>query len=140
MYYPTAKRREDARVFEIAGSNQFRDLHVVVTRQVRRELQVRVKWANGQTADDTTVHFAYEHADYYDRLEASPLSQTTNRAGLAELHLFGDARTRVQAEKAISSQTGPDSYRYSTIVELETTALPRSLDLILSPAQKPIPH
>jgi hypothetical protein len=140
MYYPAAQRREDARVFEIGGSRQFRDLHVVVMRQARRALQVRVKWPNGKPADDTWIHFAYEHAEYYDRLEASPLSKTTDRAGVAELHLFGDARIRVQAEKAISSQTGPDSYRYSSVVELETNRLPPSLDLILSSSQRPVSH
>jgi len=140
MYYPAAKRREDARVFEIGGSRQFRDLHVVVTRQARRALQVRVKWPNGHPADDTWVHFAYEHAEYYDRLESSTLSRTADRAGVAELNLFGDARIRVQAVKAISSQTGPDSYRYSSVVELETNRLPPSLDLILSSSQRPVSH
>ena len=85
---------------------------------------------NGHPADDTWVHFAYEHAEYYDRLESSTLSRTADRAGVAELNLFGDARIRVQAVKAISSQTGPDSYRYSSVVELETNRLPPSLDLI----------
>jgi hypothetical protein len=131
-YYPAAERREDARVFEIGGSDHTWNVRIAVNRLVRRDLRVHAIWPNGQPADDTWVHLAYENARGYEDPVTSALSQVTDRTGVAELHTFGDSRIRVQAEKAVDDQKGSAPSRYSAVVELETTTLPRSLDLVLS--------
>ena len=61
---------------------------------------------------------------------------------LAEIQVFGDFRIRVLAEQFVETEKLParSNPRYSPLVELETTKLPPSVDLIISSSDVHLAH
>jgi hypothetical protein len=134
LFYPSATRIEDARTLEIGASKHLRNVDFALRRLTKREMRVRVTWPNGQPADYASVHVAYEHTDEYEAPVTSSYSWVTDGAGVANLSVFGALRIRVQAQKRIPEEEMEAAPRYSAVVELETSKLPPSLDLVILPS------
>lgn len=129
LFYPSAVRPDDARVLEIQGSSHVKNVDFIATQLRAHDLAVSVGWPNGEAVNSASVHFAYEGMEWDDKPIVSSHYAETDNAGIASLHVYGDWRIRIQAVKLVDL---PARFRYSPVMELEATKLPRSLNLMLS--------
>lgn len=131
MYYPSAKRPEDGRILEIRGSGHIKNVDFSLTRLPERRLRVRVAWPDHQAVDGASVSVVYGQAGAHVNLNAPSESFTTDRTGVAQVSIFGDARVKVQASIFNPEEVLPPFCSYSGVVELETSRLPTSMDLLV---------
>jgi len=136
MYYPSALRREDRTILEVTPEKRhLRDVNFTVHALVDRALPVRVRWPDGRTAEQASVRLAYEHSSEWDDVVRSAEVGFGDGKEPITIHVFGDSRVRVIAEAYVGGELDqrrmPLPHR-SSVVELDTTKLPRSLDLTIT--------
>jgi hypothetical protein len=131
MYYPSARRPEDAQVFEIKGAevNRHVDFHVV--RLQERKLSVRATWADGRPLVDGSITVVNVQPEAYDDLTWLTNEFPTNKDGVAEVSVFGDIRVRLQAVSYNPEETEPPSTSVSRPMLLETWRLPPGVNFVV---------
>jgi hypothetical protein len=142
IYYPSARRPEDARILEITPqAPHVHHVDFIVRPLSKRTLKVRALSPTGQPVAEAPILVAYENTRDWDEVIKSHASYT-DRHGLAEIQVFGDFRIRVLAEQFVETEKLParSNPRYSPLVELETTKLPPSVDLIISSSDVHLAH
>jgi hypothetical protein len=133
LYYPSDEHRAEARALEITSDRKrLKNVDFTLRRLAEHTLQVRATWPNGQPIEGAVIHAALEHTSEWEEPATASRFWETDAKGVAQVHLFGNSRVRVLAEKFVDDQksTGP-SPRYSQIIELEPTKPPHNLDLVV---------
>jgi hypothetical protein len=133
MYYPSARRPEDAQVFEVKGAegNRHVDFHVV--RLQERKLSVRATWPDGRPLVDGSITVVNVQPKAYDDL-AGPANSNefpTNNDGVAEVRVFGDTRVRLQARTYNPEEVEPPFSSVSRPMLLETWRLPPGVNFVV---------
>lgn len=132
QYYPAGWQSRNARVLEVGPGQEIAKIDFAVSQIAGRTIRVHVAWADGKPAEDAWVYVAYPHTEAFDSLTNATDFRRTDHSGNTELLVFGESRIRVFAEATVDNGTRRGSPRYSTPVELDTTALPTNLNLALS--------
>jgi hypothetical protein len=137
LYFPSALEREHAEVLEITEKEQhLRDRNFVVKPLAHRTLDVRVTWPDGRASDDALLCVTYEQGGERERLHALSQYGWTDSRGVGIIDLFGEIPARVYAYTVADEKSAP-RYRYSTAVELQPSALPHHLELVLRSSDPP---
>jgi hypothetical protein len=131
LYYPNARRPEDARILEIHGPEPIRTVDFLVTRLPERKVRVRATWPDGRPVGGGSVSVTNAQAEAYDDLGASADDFTTGDDGLAEVVAFGDGPVKIQASAFNPEEVEPPFCSYSGAVLLEGPRLPLSMDLVV---------
>jgi hypothetical protein len=131
MYYPSARRPEDAQVFEVKGAevNTHVDFHVV--RLQERKLSVRATWADGRPLVDGSITVVNAQPEAYDDLAGLANEFPTNNDGVAEVRVFGDIRVRLRAATYNPEETEPPFTSVSRPMLLETWRLPPVVNFVV---------
>lgn len=140
VYYPSAAHPNAAWVLKIEPRTpQIRNVDVIVRSLPERTLQVHAFSLRGEPIEGASIKVAYENTEYWDDVARWSQVGETDRTGFAEIRLFGDFRVRVLAEQLIEDLKTPPWYssRYSGLVELDTSKLPKRLDLTISSQVRP---
>lgn len=133
QFYPSALRREDATVLQMAEGQQIQGADFRVQRLKQRTVRVRVTSPNGKVAADAPVCLAYDHTRDYEPLLAGNCFKKTDQNGIAEIHLYGDSRVRLFAEQFVSAGEGkPDITYYSHFVESKAQTFAESIPLVVN--------
>jgi hypothetical protein len=134
QYCPSMARPEDEGVFVIGEGQHLADVICAARRLAKRTLQVRVAWPDGRPMDGAQIHVVYEHSASWGLRADEP--QSTDGAGIARIHIFGDSRVRLWA-RHFHHRGDTSTAEYSAAVELEAARLPPTLDLVASSSEPP---
>lgn len=142
MYYPSADRLSDARVFEMADGQHIHHADFVLPRLAQKKMEVRVTWPDGRVIDGAWVYVAYENTTGFEALVNAAHVAITDRNGQASFAVFGKSRIRIYAEEAVNDLKGPPffSSRYSAPVEFAADEVPDKLELVLTKKKLPGEH
>ena len=125
----------DARILDLKPEAPHQNVDFTVRPLPERTVRVRALSSSGQPIQDAWISLAYEHTEAWNDLIRSPQIRQTDRQGIAQISVFGDFHVRLRAEQLIEDLKAPPWFfhRLSAIAEVETSKLPQSLDLIVSP-------
>jgi hypothetical protein len=97
QYYPTAIRKEQARIIELAVGQHVAGIDFGLPVLTERSTQVRVTRANGTAVGDASICVAYEGADDYEALAGRNCYARTDQKGLARISTYGRSQVRIYA-------------------------------------------
>ncbi len=137
QYYPAGGRKNQARVFELAGGQRVAGINFQVPLLAERNTQVRVTWANGTAAASVHVFVVYEDTDDYGSLAGANYMRDTDQNGLAVIQTYGRSKVRVFAVQSVDPYTWPwlASLR-SHPVQSAADQAPKTINLALTSAKR----
>lgn len=133
-HYPSATHTDSPEVFEIGEGQHITGLEFTLRKLHPIPLHVRVTRPNGQPAEGVTIFVAYEHTFEYGASFAPSLA-STDRNGLANIVVFGDAHIRLWAERQHRRRSSIEPNRDSRVFELDSGHLPETLHIMLSASE-----
>ncbi len=127
LYYPSAHRPQDAKVFDVAKGQHLKNLAATLPRLAERKLPIRIRTLDGQPVKDPWLFIIYERSwPYYHDPLGGGGGRKTDDDGRFEISVFGnDQRLWIFARALASSSL------VSSPVELRGSNLPDHLDLTL---------
>ena len=134
-YYPSALYAQDAQVLELGDGQKINGIDFIVPRLAERTVRVHVASPNGTSATNTHVCLAYEHTKDYELLAGTSCTWNTDRIGEAVIHLYGDSRVRLFAEKYVNEANSLVRY-HSAPFESQAGKMPENIDLVLASSER----
>ncbi len=132
VYYPSAKRRQDAQLIEVGEGQHVKNTDFRLGGRLTEHLvQVRVKWATGEPAAEPALCVQSENTSRYGTLECDYVS-SPRPDGSGRIAVFEGSRIRVYAlARAYDEKNKQCVTGRSALVELDASRLPETLDLPL---------
>lgn len=133
QYYPDAVRKEQARVFELANGERVSGVDFRAPLLPKRDLRVRVTWADGTPVPGASVCVAYDKTDDYEALAGYHCPATADQNGDAAIRTYGNSQVRVFAQRSFFGGDEPrarGTYR-SQPVQYAADQTPNVVRLVL---------